>query len=299
MSKKTVPQCWQYLMRKKNLTEDLKSIKMSCEEIKSLRVSDFNFSYVGKDNKRMCQKIKDFIVRHEWLGTMPHRPTHRFVATWRGHLAGVVIMATPNTFCSRFFGPDNRDREKLISRGACASWTPKNLGSALIMYSIHWMAKNTHYRFFTAYSDTEAGELGTIYQACNFIYLGQKSGDRYKYFDHKNPEKGWFSDRRFRKFSQIKIYVKDCGFKWSKDWELGQDKINWDAIPHHIEIKVKETMKKRISRCLKKKVPRKHKYVYILGANKRETTKLRWDFIQLRNPSTPYPRRKALDVHAA
>lgn len=43
------------------------------------------------------------------------------------------------------------------------------------------MVKNTQYRLFTAYSDTEAKELGTIYQACNFYYLGKKSGAGYQY----------------------------------------------------------------------------------------------------------------------
>ena len=105
---------------------------------------------------------------------MPLRPTHRFTATFKGQLAGVVVMATPNSF-SNLLGPDSRHQEKLISRGACISWSPKNLGSALVIFSVRCMAKHTAFRIFTAYSDTEARELGTIYQACNFIYLGQTS----------------------------------------------------------------------------------------------------------------------------
>ena len=46
------------------------------------------------------------------------------------------------------------------------------------MFSIKWMAKNTPFRAFTAYSDPEAKELGTIYQACNFYYIGQSSGSQ-------------------------------------------------------------------------------------------------------------------------
>ena len=79
----------------------------------------------------------------------------------------------PNAF-SKLLGKNTNDLERLISRGACISWSPKNLGSAFLMWCLRWMVKNTDYRIFTAYSDPTARELGTIYQACNFYYLGQK-----------------------------------------------------------------------------------------------------------------------------
>ena len=142
-----MPYCWQHLIRQKNLSQDIIQAKITQKEIFLLRVGDFKFRYIPKENKEMCHRIKEFIIRHEWLGKMPHRPTHRFIATYKEHLAGVIVMSTPNAFCN-FFGKENRHKEKLISRGACISWSPKNLASALIMYSIRWMAKNTHYRFF-------------------------------------------------------------------------------------------------------------------------------------------------------
>jgi predicted DNA-binding transcriptional regulator AlpA len=220
----------------------------------------------------MCQKVKAFIERHEWLGKMPHRPTHRFIATYKGILAGVVVMATPNAF-SNLLGKEHRDLEKLISRGACISWSPKNLASALIMYSVRWMAKNTHYRLFTAYSDVEARELGTIYQACNFIYLGQNSGARFEYFDPDLSENG-FSDRVFRKTTSYKLYAKNLGTEWQKAWSH-RDEIFWDKIPDDIAQKLKAESKRHQDSCERRPVPRKHKYLYILGKNKTETDKLK------------------------
>lgn len=249
----------------------------------------------GVDDKAdpdTCQQIKNFIERHEWLGKMPHRPTHRFIATYKGLLAGVVVMATPNSF-SHLLGRESRDKEKLISRGACISWSPKNLGSALVMFSIRWMVKNTRYRFFTAYSDTEARELGTIYQACNFIYLGQNSGAREHYFDPNKPEKGWFSDRQFRKAGQIRGYAKEFGICWQESWGRG-DQIFWQNVPEDLREKLQSQARRHQALCFKRKLPRKHKYVYILGKTKKETKALKGLFQQL-NPKRSnliYPKNR-------
>jgi len=204
---------------------------------------------------------------------MPTRPTHRFVATYKGHLAGVVVMATPNAF-SNLLGKENKHLEKLISRGACISWSPKNLGSTLIMFSIRWMVRNTGFRYFTAYSDTEARELGTIYQACNFSYLGQSSGAKYEYFDPHDPERGYFSDRLFRKTSFIKRQAVNAGIIWQPHWRRG-DKIIWSHIPIDTAAQIKFALQSYQSSCRRRKIPPKHKYAYILGRTKSETKKLK------------------------
>ena len=118
--------CWQYQIRQKNLAQDLEDSRLTHVKIATLRVSDFEFSFVPKEDKDSCQRVKDFIVKHEWLGKMPHRPTHRFIATYEGKLAGAIVLATPNTF-SHILGrdKDSQDQEKLISRGASISWSPQ------------------------------------------------------------------------------------------------------------------------------------------------------------------------------
>ena len=135
---KAVPrpsQCWQYQIRQQNLAKDLKDAGLTHAKIATLKVSDFKFSYIPREDRQKCVKIKDFIVKHEWLRSMPHHPTHRFIATYKGKIAGVIVMSTPNNF-SHLLGKVNKDTEKLISRGASISWSPKNLGSALLMLSV-------------------------------------------------------------------------------------------------------------------------------------------------------------------
>ena len=269
--------CWQYEIRQQNLIKDLQEAELTQEEYNNLRIEDFEFSYVEKTSKEQCDEIKEFIERHEWLGKLPARPTHRFIARLKknGTIAGAIVMATPNSF-SHILGKENRDKEKLISRGACISWAPKNLGSWLIMKSIKWMVKNTEFRMFSAYSDPEAKELGTIYQACNFIYLGQKSGTAKQYFDPNRPELGWFSDRDFRKKSKYRRYAERIGISYDT-WKGYMKKYspNWDIIPEEIKLRIKEEEKKYRESCLSRDMKPKHKYVYILGRTKKETKKLK------------------------
>jgi hypothetical protein len=269
--------CWQYEIRQQNLEQDLLDADLTMEEYGNLRTDDFDFLYVDKENKAECEEIKQFIERHEWLGKLPARPTHRFIARLKknGTIAGAIVMATPNSF-SHILGKENRDKEKLISRGACISWAPKNLGSWLIMKSIKWMVKNTEFRMFSAYSDPEAKELGTIYQACNFIYLGQKSGTAKQYFDPNRPELGWFSDRDFRKKSKYRRYAERIGISYDT-WKGYMKKYspNWDIIPEEIKLRIKEEEKKYRESCLSRDMKPKHKYVYILGRTKKETKKMK------------------------
>jgi len=293
--------CWQYEIRQQNLRKDLKEAELTKEEYNSLRIEDFEFSYVDKTNKEQCDEIKQFIERHEWLGKLPIWLTHRFTARHKKNdaLAGVIIMATPNSF-SNILGEENKNKEKLISRGACISWAPKNLASWLITKSIKYMVKNTEFRAFSAYSDPEAKELGTIYQACNFIYLGQKFGAGSQYLDPDNPKRGWFGSSGFADRSQIVRYAKKLGIEWQPEWykmvgkKKNYRKVNWKTIPEDISKQLKQERKAHQERCSKRKSPTKHKYIYILGRTKKETKKLKKLFAKL-NPGVlelPYPSER-------
>lgn len=281
--------CWQYQIRRNNKDLDLIDSNLTEDDVRDIKVTDFTFEFVPKTDKETIKLIKDFIVRHEWLGKISNYPTHFFVAKLNGILAGVVIMDMPNAF-SKLLGDKTKKIERLISRGACISWSPKNLASSLIMYSVNWMVKNTDYRVFTAYSDPEAKELGTIYQACNFTYLGQNSGGSKQY--QLNTGK-WVSDRYFRSRSVYKRIAIKAGIKWDDEWVDG-DRVLFDKMDDHTAERIKLLSKNYQNSCTKRDVPKKHKYAYILGANKKETKKLREEF-ELLNPKLvgiPYPKER-------
>jgi hypothetical protein len=277
--------CWQYDMRLNNLTDDMEMVNITQEYADTLRVSDFEFKNVTSKEERT--EMKKFIERHEWLGTLSQYTTQWFACYHNDILAGVMLFNMPNAF-SKLLGEDTKELERLISRGACISWSPKNLASSFLMWCLNWMVDNTQWRLFTAYSDPTAKELGTIYQACNFFYLGQKSGTTKRYI---NPYTGkMVSDRYFRQKTAYKKYAGELGIEWEKGWNHSTG-MNWGNIPDDIEILLRDfsKQKQKSSKCME--FPSKHKYAYILGKDKRETRYLRRLF-KSRNKLYDYPKER-------
>lgn len=280
-------QCWQYDVRINNFEDDLKESGFTEEYVNTLKVSDFTFTNVF--NKKEQQNLIKFIKKHEWLGNLSQFTTHWFACYHKDILAGVILFNVPNAF-SKTLGENTPDLERLISRGACISWSPKNLASSFLMWCIKWMVNNTQYRLFVAYSDPTAKELGTIYQACNFYYLGRNSETTTKYI---NPYTGKFvSDRFFRQKTAYKKFAEELGIEWQKDWKH-KTGMNWHLIPDDIEDKLRKYSKYKQSIAEKVILPAKHKYVYVLGIDKKETKKLRKIFEEI-NKTYPYPKERGV-----
>lgn len=283
--------CWQYEMRIQNLEEDLAAIGLTAEEAASITIDDLAFGYVPRSDRKSCAEIVRFIERHEWLGRMPLRPSHRFVARlWdTGVLVGVIIMGNPYTEqrpLQRVLVPDAKESiERLIARGAGISWAPRNFASWILKQSIGWMVENTPTRLFTAYSDPEARELGTVYQAANFIYTGQTSGAPKQYRDPYQPERNWFSDREFRKGEKWDRYAlvhlgipKEMWRKYKPLKTPGGKKCCtpvWSRMPKALKLLLDREVDKYRSRCVSRTVPPKHKYIMIQGRGPAETRELR------------------------
>lgn len=278
--------CYQYQRRIETLEEDKKILGWDDEFIKAIKTDDFEFRPIlAKEEKK---EATAFIGRYEWLSTIGSFPTHWFSATYKGILGGVIIMGMPNSF-SKLLGDDTKHMERLISRGASASWTPKNLGSKFLMWCIKWMVENTQYRLFTAYSDPQAKELGSIYQGLNFYYLGQGSGASIRCINPYNPNV-IITDRAFRARSMYKRYAKDLGIKWEKNWNNDQSML-WDNIPKDIEEKLRVYSKEMFNKAEKIYFPKKHKYAFVLGKDKRETRELRKKFLE-KNKVYEYPKER-------
>lgn len=265
-SKGTNPsECWQYLRRKQTIEEDIRHGFPT-----NLKVNDF---LLNKEEYTI--EHKRFIERYEWLGNIGYGiPEYIFTARWNGKLAGIVMLNYPNT--SQF-----GELEIQIQRGACSSWAPKNLNSKLVMFACRWMVNNTKYRIFTAYSDFEAGEIGTIYQACNFDYLGQEYGARYKYINKEGKE---INERYFNRTSTWKKYARNLGIEWNPEWSTDTGYKKLDMIPEEIKNIIKEQMK--VDKSVLDVVPikPKGKYVLLLKRNKRENIIKTWE-------PKPYPKR--------
>lgn len=263
-------------MKLNTLEEDMEELDLSQDFIDSLRVSDFDFALSSTEE---YGEIREFIERYEWLGNMPPYPTHFFTARYKGELGAVLVYTMPNAF-SKLLGDKTKDLERLLARGASASWTPKNLASAFISWSTEYMAKNTQYKLFSAYSDPMAKELGTVYQASNWIYLGQDFGASTKYREPGTDR--WVSDRKFRNLSSFKKYAREFGIEWDPSWSTNR-KIHWENMPEGLEERLRAEGRRRLAECEVMKVPPKHKYIKIQGKDRKETKMLLREFYK-RNP---------------
>lgn len=276
--------CYQYQRRLDTYEEDKKKYNWTDEDIKNIDLDEFIFKPITGDKK----EATNFIKRYEWLGTVGSYPTHWFGAYYNGILGGVIIMGMPNAF-SKILGEKTKELERLIARGASASWCPMNLGSKFLMWCIKWMVNNTQYRLFTCYSDPQAKEKGSIYQALNFFYLGQKSGTSIRCVNPYNKDK-IMTDRAFRSSAFYKRYAKDLGIVWQKNWN-NKHIILWENMPNDIAERLRQYSKEMYEKSEKIYFPNKHKYAFVLGKTKTETKKLRKIFME-NNKIYPYPKER-------
>lgn len=241
--------CWQKFQKDKNIEMD-----RADGHNFDLKIEDFLFS-----NEKITNEHRDFIKKYEWLGTVGFGVRYCFTARYNKKLAGVVLIAEPNAY---EFGK----REALIQRGAVSSWAPKNLNSKLVMFSCRWMVRNTEKRYFTAYSDPDAGEIGTIYQACNFDYLGNRYGAGFMY---KLEDGKIVGSRHFTRTSSMKKWAKELNIEWQEDWCKPNGFQDTKKIPQIL----KDYAKSKIESLEKIKQSPKGKYVLLLNYGKLKLNK--------------------------
>jgi hypothetical protein len=279
--------CYQYQRRLDTIEEDKQKYGWTDEDLKEISIDDFVFENItSNEDKKEC---KEFIERYEWLGCLGWYSTHYFTARYvgnkkphnvdnRGLLGGVIVMGMPNAF-SKLLGEETKNLERLVNRGASASWTPKNLGTKFLSWCCKWMVQNTQYRLFTAYSDPSAGELGTIYMASNW-YLVSKSGGASTMCINPYDKSKIISDRRFRARSFYRRYADELGIESGENWK-NDTRMLWENIPDDIEKKLRDYAKKKYEESEKIKVPAKMKWAFVLGKDKRETKNLRKKLLEL------------------
>lgn len=114
------------------------------------------------------------ILRYEWLGSMNTRPLGCYgLRAPDGELLGAVsfgLVGSPeaHALCGREF----RDKTIGLERGACVHFAPKNAASFLIRRACRLVHREHGRSVFFAYSDPAAGEIGVVFQAVGWRYLG-------------------------------------------------------------------------------------------------------------------------------
>lgn len=122
---------------------------------------------------RLAEQV---ILRYEWLGTMS-KTSHHYGIFWGTWCGGVTCVAhgggaIAGSHAHEQFGIDPQGLA-ILARGACVHWAPPGANSKLVSWTCRLLAKTTRAKVLMAFADTDAGEIGTIYQACNWAYLGR------------------------------------------------------------------------------------------------------------------------------
>lgn len=117
-------------------------------------------------------EAKNVIMANEWLGNMG--TTEWTYGLFFGkYLAAVTCFGSTagTNVAASICGEEHRHKVTTLCRGAAVHWAHPHSASFLVSSACREMTKKG-YHIVVAYSDPEAGEVGTIYQACNFLYCG-------------------------------------------------------------------------------------------------------------------------------
>jgi hypothetical protein len=142
------------------------------------------------------KEAADFIRRFEYLGTVGRCHARYGARNANGELAAVAIFGKPVPMPPHTI---------TLERGACAPWAHRHCASWFIPRAVRLAAQQHGWHTFIAYADPEAGELGTVYQAAGWLYVGQtphrliggkpRSREYFRLFG----DGPWITERAFRK----------------------------------------------------------------------------------------------------
>lgn len=158
---KTPDVCWQKQLRDQHLVEGVPPVPHL----------DLKRAEVRRVSRHLAQQI---IYKYEWLGTMAQTGYHYgvFFGSYCAGVCCVAAGAATGGVNTHLAFSVKREHLCALARGACVHWAPVGSNSKLVAWTCKLLAKDTGAKIVIAYSDTDAGEVGTIYQACNWAYIG-------------------------------------------------------------------------------------------------------------------------------
>ena len=238
-----------------------------------MKVEGKDYCDISKLSIRLVSKdiAKDIIINNHYSGIWTKvsyaiglfhisNDEHKFFGGVNEKLIGVACYGDPVGRHSGASISEKLDRTEVLelTRLFVFDGYGSNIESWFVGQTFNWLRENApHIKALVSYSDPKVGHLGTVYQATNWIYQGNKI----------RPNDSW-------------------SFKWSEIDEWHHSRTSYVKYGTN-DPKIIQTMV--TSPFWIKKEPRKHRYVYILLSGK-EKKKL---FKSLKYPSLPYPKHNA------
>ena len=141
------------------------------------------------------EEAKPIILKFEWITTMGAGTVASYGLKIENELIGVACFGRVGLRIAEICRADTVEETKKLAqktaylmRGACVPWAPKDSASFLIRNACRQAHKEFGWRIFFAYSDLEAGEIGTVYQAVGWSYLGAGRGRTGAHYDFLSPD---------------------------------------------------------------------------------------------------------------
>lgn len=235
-----------------------------------MKVEGKDYCDISKLSIRLVSKdiAKDIIVNNHYSGIWTKvsyaiglfyisNDEHKFFGGVNEKLIGVACYGDPIGRHSGASISETLDRTEVLelTRLFVFDGYGSNIESWFVGQTFNWLRENVpHIKALVSYSDPKVGHLGTVYQATNWVYQGNRI----------RPNDSW-------------------SFKWSEIDEWHHSRTSYVKYGTN-DPKIIQTMV--TSPFWIKKEPRKHRYVYILLYGK-EKKKL---FKSLKYPSLPYPK---------
>ena len=233
------------------------------EAAKNPRLQDTALNYKVVSITR--EQAKKIILRYEWLGTVGTPLAQYGAIDPSGELVAVASFGWPQgTAAANICGKEFAKFTVVLQRGACAHWAHQHAASWFIPRAVKMAAKDHGWKIFIAYSDPDAGEVGTVYQACNWHYIGQAPERQ----SRGRPRDHWY----FRKLG------------WRRDRWIGERVFFSKRGLTLDDLRERNPAGQWVRQCR----AAKHKYAWVEAESRRERRALCHLL-----PTLPYPKRPA------
>jgi hypothetical protein len=123
------------------------------------------------------EEAESIILKYEWLQTTGRGVQAFYGLRLNGELLGANCLGQVGGDISNICGRANARKAACLMRGAMQHWAHPHAASYFTSRTCRQAHKDFGWSIFFAYSDTaDASEIGTIYSACNWYFIGEDLG---------------------------------------------------------------------------------------------------------------------------
>jgi hypothetical protein len=144
------------------------------EDVPPVPHLDLSKAIIKPVSRKTAEQI---ILKYEWLGTTAPGCRFHYGIFFGMFCAGVTSICTggggANVYAFKEFDLLEQNEFAYLARGANVHWAPQGANSKLISWSCKLLKHDSDAKLIIAYADTDAGEIGTVYQASNWFYIGK------------------------------------------------------------------------------------------------------------------------------